>query len=60
MVAIIIFSLDLHAHKAIKGQSHNSCQNKPAGHPTHAFGQMPMIIDFVDPQGNQYKTLRRD
>ncbi|PKN87549.1 MAG: Ni/Fe hydrogenase subunit alpha [Chloroflexi bacterium HGW-Chloroflexi-8] len=27
---------------------------------THAFGQMPMIIDFVDPEGNITKTLKRD
>jgi len=27
---------------------------------THAFGQMPMIIDFVDPEGNVTKTLKRD
>ena len=27
---------------------------------THAIGQMPMIIDIVDPEGNNIKTLRRD
>ncbi len=27
---------------------------------THAVGQMPMIVDIVDAQGNTIKTLRRD
>lgn len=27
---------------------------------THAVGQMPMIVDIVDPQGSTIKTLRRD
>lgn len=27
---------------------------------THAVGQMPMIIDVVDPEGNIINTLRRD
>lgn len=27
---------------------------------THAFGQMPMIVNIVDPQGNTIKTLQRD
>jgi NAD-reducing hydrogenase large subunit len=27
---------------------------------THALGQMPMIIEFVDPAGNVTQTLRRD
>ena len=27
---------------------------------THAVGQMPIIIDVVDPQGKTVKTLRRD
>ena len=27
---------------------------------THAVGQMPMIVDIVDPQGSTIKTLQRD
>jgi len=27
---------------------------------THAVGQMPMVIDFVDPQGNLIRTLSRN
>ena len=27
---------------------------------THAVGQMPMIIDVTDPEGNVMQTLRRD
>jgi NAD-reducing hydrogenase large subunit len=27
---------------------------------THAVGQMPMIIDITDPEGNVMQTLRRD
>jgi NAD-reducing hydrogenase large subunit len=27
---------------------------------THAIGQMPMIVDVVDPAGNVMQTLRRD
>ncbi len=27
---------------------------------THAVGQMPIIIDVVDPEGKTVKTLRRD
>jgi NAD-reducing hydrogenase large subunit len=27
---------------------------------THALGQMPMIVEFVDPAGNVTQTLRRD
>ena len=27
---------------------------------THAIGQMPMIVDVVDPDGNVMQTLRRD
>src|SRR5512135_2051196 len=27
---------------------------------THAIGQMPMIVDVVDPDGNVVQTLRRD
>ena len=27
---------------------------------THAVGQMPIIIDVTDPEGNVVQTLRRD
>ncbi len=27
---------------------------------THAVGQMPMIVDIVDPEGSTIQTLRRD
>jgi NAD-reducing hydrogenase large subunit len=27
---------------------------------THAVGQMPMIVEMVDPQGNTIQTLQRD